>query len=126
MVTLSVAASNAIRWSGRVNGLNTMCSLTVSRVRIWSNVFSGGQPFIAQIGPPMEMLIFRPRRVFQRSWPPAVAIARSTSSSLMGQVLTEEDFGTGLCFGDGTLQASLRGQAHGPTPATRSTATWVT
>ena len=101
MVTPSVAASNTIRWSEGVNGLNTICSLTVSSVIISSNVFSSGQPFIAQIGPPMEMSIFRPRRVFQSSWPPAVAIARSRSSSLMGQVLTEEGFGTGLSFGEG-------------------------
>ena len=44
----------------------------------------------------------------------------------MSQVLTEEGFGTGLSLGDGTLQASLRGQAQGPIPATRSTARWVT
>ncbi|MDH6127293.1 hypothetical protein P3T39_004268 [Kitasatospora sp. GP82] len=49
------------------------------------NVLSGGQPFIAQIGPPMEMSMFRPRRLCQSSWPPAVAIARSRSSSLMGR-----------------------------------------
>ncbi len=32
MTTLSAAASNTICWSGRVNGLNTMCSLALSRV----------------------------------------------------------------------------------------------
>jgi hypothetical protein len=84
---MSVAASKTICWSGRVNGQNTMCSRIVSRVTVWSNVLPGGQPFIAQIGPPMEISIFRPRSPLHSSRPPAVAIARSSSSSAMGQIL---------------------------------------
>ena len=67
-----------------VNGLNTMCSVAASRVTTWSNVSSGGQPFIAQIGPPIETSTFRPRTVLQSLRPPAVAIASSRSCSLNG------------------------------------------
>lgn len=82
-MTRSAAASKTIRRSGRVKGLNTMCSRPTSTVMTWSNVRPAGQPFDAQIGPPIEMSTFSPRTVFHSPRPPAVAMARSSSSSVM-------------------------------------------
>jgi hypothetical protein len=67
--------------------VNMMCSLTVSTERIWSKLCSGGQPFIAQIGPPIEMSIRKPHRLFHSARPPMVAIARSRRSSVTGPLL---------------------------------------
>jgi hypothetical protein len=68
MVTLSAAASNTIFWSGRVNGVNTICSAAVSRVRTWSKVLPGGQPLIAQIGPPMRLALSIAAACAYRRW----------------------------------------------------------
>jgi hypothetical protein len=58
-----VAASNVIRQSSRVNGANSMCSFSVSRVTVWSNVVPAGHPFIAHIGPPTDRSTVKPRSV---------------------------------------------------------------
>jgi hypothetical protein len=49
------------------------CARRVSRVTVWSNVLPGGQPFIAQIGPPTERSIFRPRSRLHSSQQPESA-----------------------------------------------------
>src|ERR1700751_4577273 len=66
-----------------------MCSSEVFTVRIWSKVRPTGQPFITQIGPPIEISTFRARSVFHRSAPPVVATANSRRSLSMRTSLTQ-------------------------------------
>jgi hypothetical protein len=106
MVTLSVAASKTICWSGRVNPVNTMCVLGIHGQDLVERL-SGGRPFIAQIGPPMEGSTRKPRKVFHSRCPPVVAIARVRRSSVIGTVLSGglvsncNGLGDELGYGDG-------------------------